>query len=531
MTDLAAIDREYREIGPTTMAVWGSEFEKVRSPLLPFAEAMHGAADPHSALCLAQMWLENQYATTGIIIQPEDCNPLSMRPWREDPTATVDGTVLAWDTRIQVGTIKDAKGKVIVKDGQIRVPPGAVGAVFHPKGGMFLRFSDPVAAVREWRRRIIDDRAYKGGVYNDCHTLTEMLDTYAPADDTHPETGLPNKDAKYEEAVRAKLGQFAAVEQMQETPMADMQAVQFVGLAKPVMLPADIKVTIDIVPGRFIGWVRSGQRFTGQTKTTFHDTGAPGQNARAQRNYLHNGPAENGQHRQVGFNFAVDDREIIQLVPLDEVTWAAGTVEGNRTSWHVEQCFGAGIDWDKSLRNAIALHAGLIAAKGWATDTALVKHQYWYGKWCPGQVLNRGLWPSVVKGVSDAALVAAGAAVGGQVPTPVYATPVPIPELAAFTGKPESEIPYRVDGDGWVALYVGDRVRAAKDTPRFRYSGGGDEMVGPLVKAGEEFDVDWLLISVDFPDTYLTPWNTRIRAGDTQRISDVKADAKPANGG
>ncbi len=307
----------------------------------------------------------------------------------------------------------------------------------------------------------------------------------------------------------------------------EYQAIRFVGLNEDVYLPADVTVTIDIVPDRFIGWVRSGQHFTGQTKTTFHDTGAPGQNARSQRNYLHNGPSEGGQRRLVGFNFAVDDHEIIQLTPLDEVTWAAGTPEGNRTSWHVEQCYGPGIDWDGSLRNAIALHAGLIAAKGWSTDTALVKHQHWFGKWCPAQVLNRGMWPSVVSRVSDAAFRAAAAANGGNIPpseAPIYATPVRIPELEAYRDRPEGEIPYRVDGDGWVALAVFDRVRAVRDTPRLRYS-VGDERVGANIAEGESFDVSWLLISTDFPDTYYSPWGTRIRAGDTQRVSDMVADA------
>jgi hypothetical protein len=99
---------------------------------------------------------------------------------------------------------------------------------------------------------------------------------------------------------------------------------RFVGLDRDVWLPDDIEVIIDIVPDRLIGWVRSGVRATDQSTTTFHDTGASGQNAIAQRNYLHNGPTDrkkdaNGNwvtvKRKVGFNFAVDDKRIIQLTP------------------------------------------------------------------------------------------------------------------------------------------------------------------------------------------------------------------------
>jgi hypothetical protein len=301
------------------------------------------------------------------------------------------------------------------------------------------------------------------------------------------------------------------------------KAHRFVGLDRDVHLPDDIRVTIDIVPDRFIGWVRSGQRFTGQTKTTFHDTGAPGQNARAQRTYLHNGPSENGLRRQVGFNFAVDDREIIQLVPLDEVTWAAGTVEGNRTSWHVEQCFGPGIDWDRSLRNAIALHAGLIAAKGWSVDTALVQHRHWYGKWCPAQVLNRGLWPSVVSQISQAAAQlgkAAQEATGGT----SWERPRPIAELEPYHRGDSDRSPsfVRIAG-GKPLFFVADRVRATRTTPRLQFAWKGSGRVGPDLQAGEEFDVTWIFVSDDGEPYYVTPYYTRIRAVDTERVLDRPA--------
>ena len=301
-----------------------------------------------------------------------------------------------------------------------------------------------------------------------------------------------------------------------------MQKVRFAGLSRDVWLPDDIEVIVDIVPASRTN-IRSNQPFTGQNKTTWHDTGNPNSDAWGERNWLHSGAG--GAY--VGYNFAFDAKRIIQLTPLDEVTWAAGTPDGNRYSWHAEQCLNT--DWAGSLRVGAALHGGLIAAKGWSTDTALVKHQYWYGKWCPAQILNRGIWPQVVAMVSDAALKAAGAAAGGKVPdsAPIYAKPVPIPELEAYKGKPDAEVPYRVDGDGWVALAVFDRVRAIRDTPRRRYS-SGDETVGAPVKAGEEFDVSWLLISADFPDTYYTPWATRIRAGDTARVADVTGDEKTA---
>ncbi|HEU0164405.1 MAG TPA: hypothetical protein VFQ54_05120, partial [Thermomicrobiales bacterium] len=63
MTDLRQIEIDYRRIGPTTLAVWRSELVRVGSPLLPNAEAMWRVAGDHSALALAQMWIEDQYET------------------------------------------------------------------------------------------------------------------------------------------------------------------------------------------------------------------------------------------------------------------------------------------------------------------------------------------------------------------------------------------------------------------------------------------------------------------------------------
>lgn len=330
-------------------------------------------------------------------------------------------------------------------------------------------------------------------------------------------------DSRYGEKLVTILNQRAGTEKA-PAPMG-FTAHNFPGFPNnPVYLPDDIPVEIKIIPSSVAGWT-SGQKLSGFTKTTWHDTGNPSSTASSEWSW-----ARNGGRAQIGspgsYNGIFDGTKIIISQRFDELVGHAGTPSGNRTSWAFEQAFGPGTGtFEQGLRVGAALHGGICAAMGWNVDTALVKHQYWTGKWCPGQILNKGIWSRVVKMVSDAALAATAAANGGTVPptAPVYATPVPIPELAAYTGKSDHEIPYRVDGDGWVAIAVFDRVKAIRDTPRLRYSGGGTEMVGGPVKAGEEFDVDWLLISGDFPDTYLTPWNTRIRAADTDRVSDVKA--------
>lgn len=294
-----------------------------------------------------------------------------------------------------------------------------------------------------------------------------------------------------------------------------------IGFREPVWLPSDIEVLIRIIPSSTPGWT-SGQKLTGQTKTTWHDTGNPNSSALSEYRWAADG-GRAGINSPGSYNGIFDAYRIIITQRFDELVGHAGVPTGNRQAWAFEQAFGpAGGGFDAGLRVGAALHGGIIAAKGWQVDTSLVQHRYWSGKWCPGQILNRGIWSQVVKMTSDAAAKARAAASGNQ-PAP-YPAPVPIPELEAYKGKPQGAIPYRVDGDGWTAFAVFDRVKATKATPRYRYSSGGTDRTGPDIPAGLEFDVDWLLISETFPDTYLSPWNTRVRAADTVRVADVKAD-------
>jgi hypothetical protein len=330
-------------------------------------------------------------------------------------------------------------------------------------------------------------------------------------------------DPQYSQKLRGRYVAYWG-EPEQEPTMA-LKAYRFVGLDRDVWLPDDIDVQIKIITNeRF----RSFQKFSGQTKTTAHDTGSSGSNALNEWTWANNGRQGAGVG---GYNFIVDDKRIIQCAPLDEVTWAAGTPEGNRTSWHTEQCFGGSINWDKSLRNTTALHGALCAAKGWSVDTALVKHQYWYGKWCPGQILNKGLWGAVVKTVSEAAVVARAAAggnagQGGQpAPTPVYPKPDPIAALDKISASDMVAPSYVIDpSSGVTCIFVGDRYQAKRNTPRRRYAFLKSESIGPDLKAGESFDVDWLLQNDEGWWAY-TPYGTRLFLDDLVRVADVKGAA------
>ncbi len=315
----------------------------------------------------------------------------------------------------------------------------------------------------------------------------------------------------YGDAIAARWGRYLfpaqerytpdAGDNEQEDPMAGYQKVRFVGLDRDVYLPDHIKVSIEIVGTDKCGWVRSCQSFSGQTRSTFHDTGSPGSRARSERNYLHSGPRDgSGNRRLVGYNFAVDDTEIIQLTPLNEVTWAAGTPDGNRYGWHVEMCFGGSIDFERSLSNAIALHAGLIAAKGWNPDTALVKHQDWSGKWCPAQILNRGRWPEVQRRVGDGVrAINAGVEPGKPLDIAVGATVATTVNLNIRDRATTSSPIIQTVGAGTELVVIGESKQADGYT-WWKIGYEKNDIPGWVAEASTDGTVPYLVVTKPAPD-------------------------------
>jgi hypothetical protein len=290
--------------------------------------------------------------------------------------------------------------------------------------------------------------------------------------------------------------------------MATLKPYKFVGSSETYWIPDDILVVIDIVPDSKIGWVRSGsENLSLVTLVTQHDTGTAGSTADGQRNYLHGGPMgrdASGRlvRRKVGFNFAADgvprtvgDKQyrgkVIQLTPLNERTWAAGTDKGNSTSWHIEQCFDGANVWANSWYVNSCLAGALMAGQGW-TISRLVQHNTWYGKDCPGQIRRRGLWPAYVNDVATtmslAARAAGGDGTGGAVePTP-KPEPVPFsnPVKPAFWDAIQDGAPFALDGDTlWYPDGLLYRVKATTKRQQFAIKDG--RVTGPDLVIGEKF--------------------------------------------
>jgi hypothetical protein len=485
MTDLAMVDVDYRAIGPTELSVWEAEFARVDSPLLPFVREMHAVAGAHSALCLGMMWLENQYATTGILIRPEDYNPLSARPWRDDPT-------------------------------------------------------------------------YKGGVYTSKLSLAEMLATYAPPGDVHPETGLDNMHIDYAGVVRKKLAEFAQMEG-QKTPM---------NLAYGrVPMPGHVDLqhtTADKPEGK--GWDNLGKRdVLGIALHRMYGT------LTGTDQHFANPSVQSLTDYGIG-TANIDGAKLDGVIhkyndPLGYRSgWASGRVSApygdgakfvakygiNAVNRRLVSIETSGYDTDPFTEFAFGELVKLIAyyadqAKVPYTSLPLNPHTginfiIWHeeftigtGKRCPFTWMKQNtprLYTDVAAYLKPLQEGAAGKPekppVEPPVEKPTYAAPQPIKELAAVADSDHDTISAVVTREGDDFIFVGDRVEAIRDTPRLQYATPKAKHTGPAIKAGEQFDVDYMIKAADGDWYYITGWWTRVKAADTKRISDTPAGSKVA---
>lgn len=125
------------------------------------------------------------------------------------------------------------------------------------------------------------------------------------------------------------------------------------------------------------------------TTITMHNTGNPTSTARNERAWLTN-PTND---RTASFHIAVDEREAIEVLPLNENAWHAGdgsgVNSGNRTSIGIEICESG--NYAKTIENAAELVAKMLRERGWGVDR-LRRHYDWSRKICPRLMYDGGSW-------------------------------------------------------------------------------------------------------------------------------------------
>ncbi len=257
-----------------------------------------------------------------------------------------------------------------------------------------------------------------------------------------------------------------------------MKPYNFPGAKRVMFVPARIAVHVGIVNH---SRVRSYQRFTGQTHSTFHDTGNPRTRAAGEYRWLAGGRQGAGAG---GYQGIIDDAELYVAGVFDEVTWAQGTAFGNRVSWAWELAFGGNTNWNRALDNACAVHGATLEMADLNPAVALVQHQHWYGKWCSAQVLNRGLTQWVINRVTYWWQQCRAARTGGA-PPPVpseYADPV-LPILSDGTAW-DGTVDVTING----SKYEAQRITARTTTTLNRRQWAGVEslLTGPALPENTE---------------------------------------------
>lgn len=103
------------------------------------------------------------------------------------------------------------------------------------------------------------------------------------------------------------------------------------------------------------------------------------------------------------FHFAVDDKEVVQGIPLDRNAFHAGdgNGKGNREGIAVEICYSksGGERWRKAVDNAARFIAEGLKERGWGIDK-VTKHQDYSGKNCPHRILSDYGWTNFLNLVS-----------------------------------------------------------------------------------------------------------------------------------
>ena len=141
---------------------------------------------------------------------------------------------------------------------------------------------------------------------------------------------------------------------------------------------AELRIVTDFIPAGNSN--RPGRRLT-PTFITIHNTDndSRGANAAAHAKYQKGADA---RRRKVSWHFTVDDTNVFQSLPTNEVGFHAGTSEGNRSSLAIEICMNSDLNVPAAYKRA-ALLTAVLAFQNKIKASQIVQHHHWSGKNCP----------------------------------------------------------------------------------------------------------------------------------------------------
>jgi len=159
-------------------------------------------------------------------------------------------------------------------------------------------------------------------------------------------------------------------------------------------------ITQMIIP---ISKARPERKITAFKGVTVHNTGngGKGANALSHAKYL-----LNNTHKEKSWHYCVDETNITQSIPENEVAWHAGDGEkgkGNNATIAIEICMNSDGDILKATDNAVALTADILKRHGIdKADGFVFQHNHWSGKDCP-QMIRKGIpydWNTFISNVN-----------------------------------------------------------------------------------------------------------------------------------
>ena len=109
---------------------------------------------------------------------------------------------------------------------------------------------------------------------------------------------------------------------------------------------------------------------------TIHNTGNPRSTALNERSWLEN-PSNN---RLASFHVAIDERNVVECIPLNEISYHAGDRTGNTTHLGIEVCESG--NYHQTMLNTVEYVSDKLLEFGLNTF-ALKQHFDWSGKNCP----------------------------------------------------------------------------------------------------------------------------------------------------